>query len=479
MRVHKFLAIVILLFTIVSGANAQTEPKVEPKKDPKVELKKEHKTGRPPVIVVPGLIGSELVNSKTGEVVWFDLGRSKDDDLRLPISADLKANVDNLVPRDILREIQIIRFTPKIEIYQKLIDTLKGDGYAEGRLDFPEAGGDVDTFYVFAYDWRLDNVVNARILIEKLDNLRAKLNRPDLKVSVVAHSMGGLITRYAAMYGKDELVARSPRPTWKGANYFSSISLVATPNAGATSTLDSMVNGYSLFGSGKINLPFVQNLSRSDLFTLQSMFQLLPHAGSLRAFDENLKPMKVDIFSPTTWEKFGWTVYSDKDFDKKFTAEEQKSAPAYFRAVLLRAKQFQAALDALPQLKSAVPIYYLGAECRDTLDGVIIRREKDEWKTEFSAVSYTTASGRKITKEETQKVLVSPGDGVVPKRSLLSSFTRLGLIRNKNSTFVLNSATEGCAEHNRLTGNDNVTRNLLDVLNGRPFEAEAVVPAKQ
>lgn len=450
------------------------ESKKDEKSDNK-DSKKEDKTeakvtakGRLPVILIPGLIGSELVNKTNKDKVWFDLNRAKDDDLRLPISPNLKANRDNLIPVDIVREIQLIKFTPKVEIYQKLIETLQADGFTEGRIDNPQAGGDADTFYVFPYDWRLDNVENAQILLQKLDALRAGLNRPDLKFNVIAHSMGGLITRYAAMYGNADLNARRARPAWKGASYFNSISLVAVPNAGATGALDSMINGFSLFGSGKLNLPFVQNLSRADLFTIQSIYQLLPHAGTARVFDENLKPLRLDIYNPLTWEKYGWTVYSDEDFTKKFNAEEQSQAKAYFRAVLLRAKQFQAALDAAPAGKNPVPMYYLGAECRQTVDGMIVRRdaEKGVWRTEFNAVSFTNSSGRKITKEETESVLLSPGDGVVPKRSLLASLLRLGNLKNPNTSVILNNAPDACAEHNRLTGNETVSKNLLSIVNG-------------
>jgi len=293
-----------------------------------------------------------------------------------------------------------------------------------------------------------------------------------LKFNVIAHSMGGLITRYAAMYGKTDLTARMARPTWKGASYFNTISLVATPNEGATGALDSMINGFSLFGSGKLNLPFVQNLSRADLFTIQSIYQLLPHAGTARVFDENLKPVKIDLYNPAVWEKYGWTVYSDEDFTKKFDAAEQSQAKAYFRVVLLRAKQFQAALDAVPTVKNPVPMYFLGAECRQTIDGMIIRRDagKGVWKTELGAVSYTNANGRKITKEETEKVLLSPGDGVVPKRSLLGAFLKIRNLVNANSTLVLNSAPDSCAEHNRLTGDETVAKNLLNVLNGKGIQ---------
>jgi pimeloyl-ACP methyl ester carboxylesterase len=450
---------------------AKKEEKKEEKKDDKTVVKNTAK-GRLPVILIPGLIGSELINKSNNDKVWFDLNRAKDDDLRLPISPNLKANRDNLVPVDIVREIQLIKFTPKVEVYQKLIETLQTDGFTEGKIDFPEAGGDADTFYVFPYDWRLDNVENAQILLQKLDNLRAKLNHPDLKFNVIAHSMGGLITRYAAMYGKADLTTRAMRPTWKGASYFNSISLVATPNEGATGALDSMINGFSLFGSGKLNLPFVQNLSRADLFTIQSIYQLLPHAGTARVYDENLKPMKIDLYNPATWEKYGWTVYTDEDFTKKFDAGEQLQAKAYFRAVLLRAKQFQAALDAATPAKNSIPTYYLGAECRQTIDGMIIRRDskKDVWKTEFGAVSFTNSRGVKVTKEETEKVLLSPGDGVVPKRSLLGSLLKIGKLQNLNSNVILNSAPDSCAEHNRLTGDATVTKNILSVLNGNGIQ---------
>jgi hypothetical protein len=63
--------------------------------------------GKPPVIVIPGLTGSELVSSKNGSVVWFKVRRSKTDDLSLPISPNIAANRDSLVARDILRSVRL------------------------------------------------------------------------------------------------------------------------------------------------------------------------------------------------------------------------------------------------------------------------------------------------------------------------------------------------------------------------------------
>ncbi len=41
--------------------------------------------------------------------------------------------------------------------------------------------------------------------VRRIERLKTKLQRPDLKFNVVAHSMGGLIARYAAMYGDADL----------------------------------------------------------------------------------------------------------------------------------------------------------------------------------------------------------------------------------------------------------------------------------
>jgi pimeloyl-ACP methyl ester carboxylesterase len=465
----KYLTFLFLLvFTVHALAQEKPEEKIKEIKEKGKEIASitVEKKGRLPVIIIPGLIGSELINKNTGDKVWFDLGRAKDDDMRLPISSKLSENHDNLVPGDILREIQLIRLTPKIDIYQKLLDSLKNDGYAEGKLDDPAENGFTDTFYVFPYDWRLDNVENAHILLEKLDILRSKTNRPDLKVNIVAHSMGGLIARYAAMYGKADLTRQRMRPTWKGASYFNNIMLVATPNGGSLSSLNSMLNGFSLFGSGKINLPFVQNLSKYDLFTIPSIYQLLPPTALVRAFNGDLKPIKVDVYNPATWEKYGWTAYTDDKFNEKFNAAEQKQAKAYFRAVLARARLFQMALDAKPTGKSPIPTFYLGSECKPTIDGMIIHKDKkqDRWKTQFEADSFTKSDGTKVTKEELEKILYSPGDGVVPKRSLISSLLTFGKLKNPESA-IINDLTIVCGEHNRLTGDAIIDQSLRGVLN--------------
>ncbi len=79
-------------------------------------------------------------------------------------------------------------------------------GYTEESIDDP-TDSLKDKFFVFPYDWRRDNVETARILVQKLEALKRKTGEKDIKFDIVAHSMGGLIARYAAMYGNKDLIS--------------------------------------------------------------------------------------------------------------------------------------------------------------------------------------------------------------------------------------------------------------------------------
>jgi pimeloyl-ACP methyl ester carboxylesterase len=447
-RFFLLLSSIILIFAQFAAAqNTESKPAPTPAQT----------TGKLPVIIIPGLIGSELINRETGEGVWFHLQRAKKDDLRLPISPNIARNRDNLVPGDILRNVKLVKFLPETQIYERLIEALKADGYTEAKWDAPAAS---DVFYVFPYDWRRDNVETARILTQKIQSLKIRLKQPNLKFNVIAHSMGGLIARYAAMYGNTDLPAGTRRivPNWSGAKHFNKIFLVGTPNEGSLPSLNSLINGFSFLGGG-LNLPFIQNLTRFDIFTIPAIYQLLPQAGTLRAFDENLKPIDVDIYNPATWEKYGWAAYSDEDFPKKFSPAEQRNAKSYLRAVLARANRFHEALRAISLTKSPVPVFFLGAECKPTLDGMVIYRDakKNVWRTIFKPDSFERADGTKVSEKELEPLLFSPGDGTVTKRSFLTTAIR-NISANEQTSFAV------CEEHQNLTGNPEIQKTLFAVL---------------
>ena len=419
--------------------------------------------GKAPIIIIPGLTGSELVNDKTGEVAWYKSKRPKDDDLRLPISPNLTRNRDSLVPRDVIRSLKLLKILPETEIYERLIDALeKRGGYTEGKWDNPTIKGYEDTFYVFAYDWRRDNVENARLLVRKIENLKRLLKRPDLKFNVIAHSNGGLLARYAAMYGNTDLPVGKPKPTWIGEKYFDKVFLLGTPNEGSLQALDILLNGVSLIKG--INLPFVPDLSRFDIFTLPSVYQVLPHQGTLTAYDENLKPLQIDIFDEKTWETYDWSIWKDNDFSTEFNATERTNARPFFRAMLNRAKRFHEALDANTSGKTLVSMYLVGADCKETPNSMVIYRDakKNRWKTIFKADSFERADGGKVSSDELKKVIYAMGDGVVTKRSLAAE-----ALSGINKTILpITSEIYLCEGHTKLVTSVEVQDKLFALLIG-------------
>lgn len=451
------------------------------------------RTGKAPVIIIPGISGSELIDSHTGKTVWFSLKRGKDDDARLPMtSAVLSQNRDSLRAGDIIRAVKV-PVLPDVEVYQALIDALIERGYTEGDWRHPKA---TDVFYVFAYDWRRDNVESAQLLMQKMIAVKRAVRKPKLKFDIIAHSMGGLIARYAAMYGSADLPRDgvTPVPTWAGAAHINKLMMFGTPNEGSFSSLDALLNGYPIIADRK--LPFVDDLRPEDVMSNPSTFQLIPHQASARFFDEDLKPIKIDLYDPATWAKYGWGAVNDpkflaklKDGDKSvLSAKERKALTdpknpniddrllarttvaqvrAYFASALNRAKRFHAALDAVTK---SVPIqlFAYGSNCKPTLDAAIIIRDdkKDRWVTIVEPRDLKTSAGVDIKKDALKTALYSTGDGRVTTRSLLNEAGELisSAAGTAASLFSLKSSFFGCSSHTQLFLDKPIQESFLGAL---------------
>ena len=256
-------------------------------------------TGKTPIIIIPGVTGSELVNRMTGEKLWPDLFPEDKEAMALPISSTtLSENRDDVVASRVIETAQLIKFMPKIGVYGALLKALENQGgYRRGDIDAPQPDGDRDTYYLFAYDWRRDNVESARRLAEKIAEIKRRTNRPDLRFDIIAHSMGGLIARYFAMYGDaDVLGDRQPRPDWRGAQSLRSLVLFATPNAGSMDALRSLIYGYSITEANKPRINPFKGLGRVTIFTAPSVYQLLPR-GSRPGFTTPSSTRSKSIFT--------------------------------------------------------------------------------------------------------------------------------------------------------------------------------------
>jgi pimeloyl-ACP methyl ester carboxylesterase len=431
-------------------------------------------TGKPPVIIIPGVTGSQLVNPLTGRTVWFSVRRDKEDDLRLPItSTTLSANRDSLKATDIIRKVEL-PVLPDVEVYQSLIDALIAKGYTEATWDKPKAA---DVFYVFAYDWRRDNVESARLLTERMTAAKGYLKQPGLKFDILAHSMGGLISRYAAMYGGAEPPrTANPRPTWAGAAHIRKLMMFGTPNEGSVSSFDALLNGYPIIADRK--LPFIDDLTAADVMTNPSSFQLLPAQEAARFLDENFQPLKVNLYDVNTWIKYGWGALSDPKFLSKLKDADRLAltnkdvkpkqpdkdanpgdielsrttfaqAKAYFAAGLSRAKLFHAVLNA-DSRTMPIEVFAFGGNCADTLDAAILVEDKNsgKWQTILDARDFKTSAGKTVKKEEVKGIIFTIGDGSVTQRSLLAESSIDGQPEFPKIGFA--STSFGCGTHTKL-----------------------------
>lgn len=420
---------------------------------------------RNPVIFVPGLTGSELRDRTTKEKVWVKAFRSsKSEDLRLPISPDITKIGDNLVPGDIVRGVDLAGVQVR-DIYGGFVKAMATSGYHEERWDAPSERGFENSLYVFAYDWRLDNVANARLLIRSIEKLKAKLGKPDLKFDLVGHSMGGIISRYAAMYGDADLPEGKPVPTWRGAAHIDQVILLGVPNEGSVAALDALINGYK-FGGLRIDLPFLQDSSRYMVFTIPAAYQLLPAPGTLRAFDDRLEPVDIDIYDAKVWSKYGWNPIDDDEFPVQFKLAERRVAPEYFAAMLLRARRLHDALAARSS-KPGVLFYTVGSNCTSAPDGIVVYRDGQtgKWQTLFRPKGFVRSDGQRITDAELKQLMVGVGDGVVTIRSEESK-TQSEMAKVPS---VLNAepGTYFCEEHSRLASDSRIQDHIIKLLDGR------------
>jgi hypothetical protein len=213
-----------------------------------------------------------------------------------------------------------------------------------------------------------------------------------------------------------------------------------------------------------VNLPFVQNPSKFDIFTLPSAYQLLPAPGTFRVFDENLKPLQVDVYDPQTWTKYGWGALEDKDFAKNYTAAERESARSYFVNVLNRAKRLYEALGVPSRGMVPVSIDLVGGDCKDTLDSIVIFRDgkANNWTTLFKPEGFTRSDGKKVSIDDVKNVMIAPGDSIVTKRSLIAST----LSQNAGVPSIMNARSVSyiCGVHNRQPTVEEIQNKIIALL---------------
>lgn len=209
------------------------------------------------IVLLPGITGSVL--KKDGRTIWgysagtiaralFSLGGTIERGLALPNDDPAADDLgDGVVATELMPDLHLLPGVWKIDGYGAISKAITQAFNVRPGVNF----------FHFPYDWRRDNRVAARKLARAthdwLKAWRISSGNADARLILIAHSMGGLVSRYflECLEG------------WKVTRMLISF---GTPYRGSLNALDSLANGMK---EGPLEL---STLARQ----LTSIYQLLP-----------------------------------------------------------------------------------------------------------------------------------------------------------------------------------------------------------
>lgn len=360
---------------------------------------------RNPVIVIHGFMGAKLRDEKNDQNVWGyftgveALGIISNEQLRglshpMGLGKPLKELRNDVKATGLLDQVKIrmMGMVFHLDAYDGLINILTQAGYYPESKPLPP-GKHFYSQFVFYYDWRRDLPENAARLHQFTLEKRAYLQKEyeklyglknfDVQFDIVAHSMGGLLSRYYLRYGDQDLPADGvtlPKLDWKGSKFIDKLIIVGTPNGGYLDTCIEMINGLNI--GGPVFPPGV-------VATFPTYYQMMPVPGARSVlYADNTSGPEVDMFDPNVWIAMNWgLVNTQQDEVLKITLpnvtdakERRKIAIDHLTKCLKRAKQFISAMNADGTPPNDVALFLFLGDAAQTNRTVVVDRKNGSIK---------------------------------------------------------------------------------------------------
>lgn len=235
------------------------------------------------IVILPGILGSVLQKdgkdlwAVSGKSVWNLVTKSKATIKALELGEDdptLDDLGDGIRPVGLIADAHIVPGLVKVDGYTRTAKMITDSFDVTTGDIYNDPDDRAANFYQFPYDWRRDNRVSARTLKRLLDKRLAAwraAGHADAKVILLAHSMGGLVSRYYL-----EVLEG-----WRDTR---ALFTFGTPYRGSLQGLDFLANGYKqLF----FDLTAVMR-------SLTSVYQLLPIYQAIKVGDRYVRVTETD-----------------------------------------------------------------------------------------------------------------------------------------------------------------------------------------
>jgi hypothetical protein len=369
---------------------------------------------RIPVVLVPGVTGVTLRERDSGKTVWgrgVNLIRPHDGgyELALPIASGA-VGPTKLEPGKVIEEVRLAGVFRK-SVYRPIVELLEANGYRRGDLSDPDPADDL---FLYAYDWRQDNILSARRLAELLEQVRRARRAARMPVTLLCQSNGAHVCRWLVKFGKAGLEQAEAGIVEKpeGVDVVKVI-LVATSSGGGLRVLREMDRGRSYVR------PMGRNWRPEVMFTYPSFYQDLPGYRRDLFVDQAGQVLDVDLFDAASWSTYGWSVFGRETRERL----ERRRRPDLFgdtgartrflQRTLLEALRFQRLLGQDVSGFGPVRYYLVQNVHRATPSRAVLMRTKGQWKTLFSGDP--TIEGSTLLRD----LVTEPGDGHATRESQL------------------------------------------------------------
>lgn len=373
-------------------------------------------TRKTPVIIVPGVMGTELKDDT--QLLWLnlekmltDIGDDFLDSLSFSEDLESKNSVDilNIITKKEISNLSLFNYS------DKLINEFKKAGYIVDTSS--EA-----TLFTFPYDWRYgvtglntDGKISADLLKEKIQEVLDQTGSE--KVDIVAHSTGGLIVK--------KYIVNNPET-----HHINKAVFVGVPNTGAPKAVKALIQGDSA------DIPWLSSTEMKKLSrNFPVAYDLLPSQKYYDMKGSYIKIMNEKFMEDTTIQDLKYS-----DVDSYLIDNYSLNSQALTNAKNLHTKNF----DDLDMRNAGVDLYSVNGCKTGTLGKVV----------EVQHIGY---GGRKSIYYNKPEIV--PGDGTVP----LESSTNLPIDQD-HKYYALK------ASHGKMMSQDGIKDVITNIISGSQID---------